>query len=104
RTRRPPRPSHPSCGPRERRPACRNSGAPPLRRFRAPAGHSLAASRLISHAPDRPHFDSAMTGGGTARRPGDCGVKIGHIDDVVAAKLLLGLGVGAVEDLWFAIG
>ena len=45
-----------------------------------------------------------MTGGGTARRPGDCGVQIGHVDDVVAAKLLLGLGVGAVEHLGLAIG
>src|SRR5258706_3080558 len=61
-------------------------------------------SRGGLHGPDRTHFDGAVTGAGATRGPGKCGVEIGHVDQVVAAELLFGVDVRAVEDLRLAIG
>ena len=79
-------------------------GAPPPRRraCRRRLSCSIAVSALTSARPGAPR--SRRGGAGAARRPGEGGVEIGHVDDVVAAELLLGLGVGAVEHLGLAVG
>src|SRR5260370_14921170 len=53
--------------------------------------------------PDRPDLDGAAGGGGAAGGPGDRLVEIRHVDQVVAAELLLGIGVGAVEHVGPAV-
>ena len=88
-----------ACAPRGRQPASHSCGAPrprpPLRRD--------GWSRAALHDPDRPHLDRADAGAGTAGRPGERGVQIGHVDQVVAGKLLLGFGIRAVEHLGLAV-
>ena len=39
--------------------------------------------------PERPHFDDAVAGGRATGGPGERSVEVGHLDDVVAAELLL---------------
>jgi hypothetical protein len=43
-------------------------------------------------------------GAGATGGPGEGGVEIGSLDEEEASELLLGLDVGSVEDLRFAVG
>src|SRR5688572_19140415 len=45
-----------------------------------------------------------MTRGRAARGPGDRGVEIGNVDQVVTADLFLGVGIRTVEHLRLAVG
>src|SRR6516165_9459222 len=68
------------------------------------AGSALpdrAARRL--HHPDWPYLDCAVTRTRAAPRPGQSGIEIGHLDQVIAAELLLGLGERTVEHVGLAI-
>src|SRR5262249_355155 len=69
---------------------------------RAPCANAIAAPDL--HRPDRTDLDGAMAGAGASRRPGNGSVEIGHVDHVVSAELLLGLGVRSIEHLGLAVG
>src|SRR6266851_2449035 len=53
--------------------------------------------------PEWAHLDNAMTGGRATRRPRERGIEIGHVDDVVAAQLLLRVRKGAIQNLRLAI-
>src|SRR6188472_1338115 len=59
--------------------------------------------RGSTHLPDRPYFDDAVARTGTTRGPRERRVEVGHVDEVVAAELFLGVGVRTVEHLRFAI-
>src|SRR5688572_11737837 len=76
-------------GPRGRRRGGRSWPAPP----------PLPLVPPRSHAEVRPHFDGAARGRQTAGRPLERLVEVGHVDDVVAAKLLLRVGERPVLDL-----
>src|SRR5271166_767333 len=56
-----------------------------------------------SHGPDRPDLDRACLGPRAARRPGEGPVEIGRLDQVIAAELLLDLGIGAVQHRFLAV-
>src|SRR5215467_214889 len=80
----PRRPPRPATTRRDRRPACRTRRGP---RARPPGG---------SHGEVRPYLDPSARRGGALRRPLEGLVEIRHVNDVVAAHLLLHLGEGAV--------
>ena len=118
-TARPRPPPRRACAPRERRRACRSCGARPRPRSRAPARrllpsrhgtHRVTPAEPTSHTlrsrhrPDRAHLDDAVTRARAARRPADRGVEIGHVDEVVAAELLLRVRIRAVQHLRLAVG
>src|SRR5271155_4782211 len=75
-----------------------------LARNAGPAALCGAVVALRSHHPDRPHLDGAIARSGAARRPGQRGVEVGYVDQVVAAELFLGLGGRPVEHLGPAVG
>src|SRR5215470_710742 len=68
-------------------------------------GKAFAGCRQLGSARRRevgPHLDHAPGWGRDARRPVERGIEIGGVDDVVAAELLLGVGIGAVLRVTFA--
>src|SRR6266404_1439116 len=52
---------------------------------------------------ERTHFDDAVTYCRTSRRPRKRTIEVVHFDDEVAAELLLGVRVRAVENLRLAV-
>src|SRR5258708_29535774 len=73
-------------------------------RMRSPASRTVVSSSASAsmagppsaHRPDRAHLDGVVRPAGDLLRPADGGIEIGGLDQVVAAELLAGFGVGAV--------
>ena len=49
----------------------------------------IPCSAGLRHAPDRANLDHPMTGAWAARCPRERGIQIGHVDQIIAAQLLL---------------
>src|SRR5438876_11775646 len=97
RARLPPSP-RPASGPRGTPRACRTKPGP-----RAPLPDAGLCRGRASHRKVRAHFDRAGRGRGAARRPLERLVEVGHLNDVLATELLLGLGVGPVLHVALAV-
>ena len=68
------------------------------------AARLVGRQGLLARRGDRPDFDRAVLGAGAAPGPGDGLIEIGGLDEEVAGELLLGVGIGAVEDGGLATG
>src|SRR5581483_2772208 len=99
RTERPPLPRRRRCGRREKQRVFRNGGARSVPPFRAPARYRPS----LTPRPNRPHLDCSALGAGATRRPGKCGIAIGHVDEIISGELLLDFGIRAVEYLGLAV-
>src|SRR5947199_392698 len=73
----------------------------------SPSAITCKRSEAIS-ARRRPRYMSITfrraTGSRAPRGPGERRIEVGHIDEIVAAELLFGLDIRAVEHLGFAVG